>query len=124
MPEAPDRVPLPAGGAGLRGTLSPLAARSGARAARPDRPFCTPRASMARWAATSQDPQVYRDREEAKELRATRDPIELLRAKLDVSDDDFAEVDTEVTEIVEAAVEFAKSGTDPAPEDALKNIYA
>jgi pyruvate dehydrogenase E1 component alpha subunit len=70
------------------------------------------------------DPQVYRDREEAKELRATRDPIELLRAKLDVSDDDFAELDTEVTEIVEAAVEFAKNGTDPAPEDALKNIYA
>ena len=70
------------------------------------------------------DPQVYRDREEAKELRATRDPIELLRAKLDVSDGDFAEVDTEVTEIVEAAVEFAKNGTDPAPEDALKNVYA
>jgi hypothetical protein len=29
-----------------------------------------------------------------------------------------------VTEIVEASVEFAKSGTDPAPEDALKNVYA
>jgi hypothetical protein len=25
--------------------------------------------------------------------------------------------------IVEAAVEFAKAGTDPRPEDALKNIY-
>ena len=70
------------------------------------------------------DPQVYRDRDEAKELRATRDPIELLRAKLEVSDDDFAELDTEVTEIVEASVEFAKNGTDPAPEDALKNVYA
>ena len=33
-------------------------------------------------------------------------------------------MDTEVTEIVEASVEFAKAGTDPAPEDALKNIYA
>ena len=70
------------------------------------------------------DPQVYRDREEAKELRATRDPVELLRAKLEISDEDFAELDAEVTEIVEAAVEFAKNGTDPAPEDALKNIYA
>ena len=29
-----------------------------------------------------------------------------------------------MTEIVEASVEFAKSGTDPAPEDALKNVYA
>ena len=70
------------------------------------------------------DPQVYRDREEAKELRATRDPVELLRTKLDVSDDDFAEVDAEVTEIVEAAVEFATNATDPAPVVALKNIYA
>jgi pyruvate dehydrogenase E1 component alpha subunit len=70
------------------------------------------------------DPQVYRDREEAKELRATRDPIEILRGRLAVTDEEFAEVDTEVTEIVEAAVEFAKNGTDPAPEDALKNVYA
>ncbi len=70
------------------------------------------------------DPQVYRDRDEARELRATRDPIELLRGKLEVSDEDFAELDAEVTEIVEASVEFAKNGTDPAPEDALKNVYA
>ena len=27
-------------------------------------------------------------------------------------------------EIVEDAVEFAKNGTDPQPEDALKNVYA
>jgi hypothetical protein len=26
--------------------------------------------------------------------------------------------------MVDASLEFAKSGTDPAPEDALKNIYA
>jgi TPP-dependent pyruvate/acetoin dehydrogenase alpha subunit len=57
-------------------------------------------------------------------LRETRDPIEALRAKLGVSDEDFATLDAEVTEIVEASVEFAKNGTDPAPEDALKNIYA
>jgi hypothetical protein len=25
---------------------------------------------------------------------------------------------------VEASVEFAKAGTDPKPEDALKNVYA
>ena len=27
-------------------------------------------------------------------------------------------------ELVDASVEFAKAGTDPQPEDALKNIYA
>jgi len=70
------------------------------------------------------DPQVYRPKDQAKELRATRDPIEILRARVELSDDEFQELDTEVTEIVEASVEFAKNGTDPAPEDALKNIYA
>ena len=70
------------------------------------------------------DPQVYRPKDQPKELRATRDPIELLRERLGVPEEDFSELDAEVTEIVEASVEFAKNGTDPAPEDALKNIYA
>jgi TPP-dependent pyruvate/acetoin dehydrogenase alpha subunit len=70
------------------------------------------------------DPQVYRPKNEAKKLRETRDPIELLRAKIALPDADFEEMDAEVTEIVEASVEFAKNGTDPAPEDALKNVYA
>jgi TPP-dependent pyruvate/acetoin dehydrogenase alpha subunit len=70
------------------------------------------------------DPQVYRPKDEAKKLRETRDPIQLLRARMEIADDDYEELDSEVTEIVEASVEFAKSGTDPAPEDALKNIYA
>src|SRR6266851_784755 len=70
------------------------------------------------------DPQVYRDKDEARKLAETRDPITLLRTKLAVSDEDFDEMDAEVTEIVEASVEFSKNGTDPAPEDALKNVYA
>src|SRR3954452_22166746 len=70
------------------------------------------------------DPQVYRPKDQAKELRATRDPIEILRERIGLSDDELTELDAEVTEIVEASVEFAKNGTDPAPEDALKNIYA
>jgi TPP-dependent pyruvate/acetoin dehydrogenase alpha subunit len=70
------------------------------------------------------DPQVYRSKDEPKTLRETRDPIEILRERLDIADDDFQEMDAEVTEIVEASVEFAKNGTDPAPEDALKNVYA
>ncbi len=70
------------------------------------------------------DPQVYRPKEQARELRETRDPITLLRAKIELTDSEFDELDAEVTEIVEASVEFAKAGTDPAPEDALKNIYA
>jgi acetoin:2,6-dichlorophenolindophenol oxidoreductase subunit alpha len=70
------------------------------------------------------DPQVYRPKDEAKELRATRDPIEILRERMGMSDDEFNELDAEIVEMVDASVEFAKNGTDPAPEDALKNVYA
>ena len=70
------------------------------------------------------DPQVYRDKAEIEELRETKDPIELLRARLELSDEDFEQLDTEVTAIVEESVEFAKAGTDPDPEDALKYVYA
>jgi pyruvate dehydrogenase E1 component alpha subunit len=70
------------------------------------------------------DPQVYRSKEELEETRATQDPVEHLRAKLELSEDEVEEIDREVLEIVEASVEFAKNGTDPKPEDALKNIYA
>src|SRR3954464_8690913 len=70
------------------------------------------------------DPQVYRSKEELEETRATQDPIEHLRSKLELSEDEVDEIDREVQEIVEASVEFAKNGTDPKPEDALKNIYA
>jgi pyruvate dehydrogenase E1 component alpha subunit len=70
------------------------------------------------------DPQVYRDKEELKRERETKDPIELLRARLELSDEDFAALDAEVTAEVEASVEFAKAGTDPKPEDALKYVYA
>jgi TPP-dependent pyruvate/acetoin dehydrogenase alpha subunit len=70
------------------------------------------------------DPQVYRSKEEIGEVNETQDPIEHLRARLDVSEDEFEQLDREVQEIVEASVEFAKNGTDPQPEDAMKFVYA
>jgi pyruvate dehydrogenase E1 component alpha subunit len=70
------------------------------------------------------DPQVYRAREEVRELRATQDPIEKLRAKLALESEEWEELEREVSELVEGSVEFAKTGTDPLPEDALKNVYA
>jgi pyruvate dehydrogenase E1 component alpha subunit len=69
------------------------------------------------------DAQVYRSKEDRAEA-AEHDPIDLLREKLSVSEDDFEALDKEAHEIVDAAVEFAKNGTDPQPEDALKNVYA
>ena len=70
------------------------------------------------------DPQVYRPKDELRELRETQDPVVKLREGLELADDEFEELDREVTELVEGAVEFAKNGTDPKPEDALKNVYA
>jgi TPP-dependent pyruvate/acetoin dehydrogenase alpha subunit len=70
------------------------------------------------------DPQVYREKSELEELRETKDPIELLRARLGIGDDEFEALDTEIEAIVEESVAFAKAGTDPRPEDALKYVYA
>jgi len=70
------------------------------------------------------DPQVYRPKDELRELRKTQDPVDKLRDELELADDEFEELDREVIELVEGAVEFAKNGTDPKPEDALKNVYA
>lgn len=70
------------------------------------------------------DPQVYRDRDALNEERETKDPLRLLGARLELSDEEFAAFDAEVTAEVEASVEFAKAGTDPKPEDALKYVYA
>jgi len=70
------------------------------------------------------DPQVYRPKDEVKDLREHQDPLDRVRERLELSDDDFEAIEREVEELVEGSVEFAKAGTDPRPEDALKNIYA
>jgi acetoin:2,6-dichlorophenolindophenol oxidoreductase subunit alpha len=70
------------------------------------------------------DPQVYRPKSEVQELRETQDPLDRTLARLDLSDEEQAAIDREVEELVEGSVAFAKAGTDPKPEDALKNIYA
>jgi pyruvate dehydrogenase E1 component alpha subunit len=70
------------------------------------------------------DAQVYRPKEELPQLRETQDPLTKSRERLGLSDEDFEELDREVTQIVEESVEFAKRATDPKPEDALKNVYA
>ncbi len=70
------------------------------------------------------DPQVYREKDEVRHLRETQDPLERARGGLGLSDEEVEELDHEVREVVDGAVEFAKAGTDPEPEDALKNVYA
>jgi acetoin:2,6-dichlorophenolindophenol oxidoreductase subunit alpha len=70
------------------------------------------------------DPQVYRPKEEVRELRQTQDPITKLREKLELSEEEWNDLDGEATKLANESVEFAKNGTDPKPEDPLKNVYA
>src|SRR5262245_37417580 len=70
------------------------------------------------------DPQVYRPKGELQELRETQDPIEKTRAELGLSDEEWKQRDRKATDLAERSVDFAKNGTDPKPEDALKNVYA
>src|SRR5207249_2999953 len=62
------------------------------------------------------DPQVYRDKEELRELQETRDPITLLREKLGVTDEEFEADDREVHEIVGAGIGAAMQGMRPVVE--------
>ena len=70
------------------------------------------------------DAQVYRDKEELRKLRETRDPIQNLRQRLAVSEEEWTRLDAEAQSVVDASVEFAQAGTDPGPSDALKYVYA
>jgi TPP-dependent pyruvate/acetoin dehydrogenase alpha subunit len=67
------------------------------------------------------DPQVYRSKEELAETRATQDPVDHLRARLELSDEEVEEIDREVREIVDASVEFAKNGTGGRPPRVLRS---
>jgi TPP-dependent pyruvate/acetoin dehydrogenase alpha subunit len=69
------------------------------------------------------DAQVYRDKEQLRELRETRDPVHNLRERLELGEQEWEPLDADARQVVEEAVAFAKAGTDPKPEDALLNIY-
>ena len=70
------------------------------------------------------DAQVYRDKAELLRLKETRDPIMLLRARLELGDEEWAQLETEAERVVDEALAFALAATDPEPSDALENVYA
>ena len=70
------------------------------------------------------DAQLYRDRARLRELQETRDPIQLLRDRLELGDDEWGHLEDEARRVVDASLEFALAGTDPSPSDALKYVYA
>ena len=70
------------------------------------------------------DAQLYRDKHALEQLRETRDPIENLRRRLELGDDEWKQLDGNAHNVVDAALEFALAGTDPEPSDALEYVYA
>jgi len=69
------------------------------------------------------DAQAYRDKEELRRLRETRDPIRLLRERIEASEQEWERLDARSRQVADEAVAFAKAGADPRPEAALENVY-
>jgi acetoin:2,6-dichlorophenolindophenol oxidoreductase subunit alpha len=70
------------------------------------------------------DAQVYRDKAELRRLKKTRDPITLLRKRLQLADEEWATLEAEAQRVVDEALAFALAASDPEPSDALKYVYA
>jgi len=74
------------------------------------------------------DPAKYRTREEVQKIKDERDPIEHIRSILltgnHATEDDLKAIDKEIKEIVNEAVEYAKTSPEPAPDELWTDIYA
>jgi pyruvate dehydrogenase E1 component alpha subunit len=64
---------------------------------------------------------AYRTQEEIDQWRQ-RDPLDVHGARIPPGQRE--QIDAEITELIEAAVEFARSSPDPDPKDALEFLYA
>jgi pyruvate dehydrogenase E1 component alpha subunit len=73
------------------------------------------------------DPELYRSKEEV-EVWKERDPIELFKRRLitdgALTEDDWANIEKEVAEEVERAVEFAEAGTWEPVEELTRFVYS
>jgi len=69
------------------------------------------------------DRQLYRTREEVKEWMK-KDPIQRFRKLLNVSDQEFAEIEKQAKEKIRKAVEFAESSPEPDVATIMEGIYA
>lgn len=73
------------------------------------------------------DPAVYRPREELEYWEA-RDPIDIHRARLlemgILTDEEIRTIEDQARAAVEEAVAYARKSPDPAPEEALEDVYS
>jgi pyruvate dehydrogenase E1 component alpha subunit len=73
------------------------------------------------------DPELYRSKEEVESWRE-RDPIELFRKRLErdglLTADDLEALESEVTDEIAAAIEFAEGGSLEPVEDLTRFVYS
>ncbi len=74
------------------------------------------------------DPAKYRSKEEVSSMRAERDPIEQVKARIlelkHASDDELKKIETEVRAIVTEAADFATSDPEPDASELYTDVYA
>ena len=73
------------------------------------------------------DPAKYRPKEEVREVRESRDPIQQVRQRMldsgNVEEDELNSVDKEIKLLVVEAAEFAQNGTQPDLSELYTDIY-
>ena len=74
------------------------------------------------------DPAKYRSREEVKQVRSEKDPIDMVRSRLlgqtGVTEDEIKEIDGEVRAAVNASEEFARTSPEPDAAELWTDVYA
>ncbi len=71
------------------------------------------------------DPAKYRTREEVKDYRDTKDPIDSIKKTLmerGSSEDDLKAIDKDIRKIVSEAADFAESSPEPQPEELYTEV--
>lgn len=86
-------------------------------------------AETYRWRGHSRsDARKYRSREEEKEWRKNRDPIELFKNRLIeenvLTEEKYAEIEKQVEKEIEEAVKFAEESAEPSLDTLTADIYA
>jgi len=73
------------------------------------------------------DEEPYRSREEVEEWMENRDPIQLYREELEdageLTPEQFAELEDEVADVMDEAVQFARDADEPDPEAAYDDVF-
>lgn len=73
------------------------------------------------------DPQRYRGEGEIDRIRENRDPLKKFRARVDELDkiehSDLDAIDSEVSDVIDKAVEMARTAPPPSPETVLTDVY-